>query len=224
MGRTPSLSCPHAPKRNSNTARTRCGPPRPAAQSGASVPRCLPSEGGSQEGGRAVLPPQGDVWGGLDCNAGCNTWLEDWSIPCKMGEGRRAEGAALGLRLGVGAEWGCCGGWGGGPGAGTLPPGSGKRTQASCGSPLVNVVERTWSLTPQRPEERCQVSGGCKIHKKGPQDSEHLYSDSTAVKEAGSRAHGSSDQESPRTLGCPRAWPGPGDRTRCGLENQSPAS
>lgn len=220
MARTPSLS----PKRNSNTARTRCGPPRPAAQSGASVPRCLPREGGSQEGGRAVLPLRGDAWGGWDCSAGCNTWPEGWGIPCRKGEGWQAEGAALELRPGVGAGWGCCGGWRGGPGAGTLPPGSGKRTQASCGIPLVNVVGRTWSLTLQRPEERCQVSGGCRIHKRGPQEPEHPDSGSAAVKEAGSHARGSPGPDSPRTLCCPRTSTGPGDQTHCGRESQSPAS
>lgn len=177
MARMASLSCPHALKRNSNTARTRCGPPQPAAQSGASAPRCLQSEGGSQEVGRAVLPRQDAVWVDWGCSAAYNTWTEGWGIPCRKGEEWQAEGSALELRQGVGAGWGCCGGWRGGRGAGTLLPGSGKRMQASCDSRPVNVEGRTWSLTLRHQEERCQVWGGCRFHKTGPQEPEHLGSD-----------------------------------------------
>lgn len=224
MARRASLSCPHAQKRNSNTAQTHCGPPRPTAQSGASAPCCLRSEGESQEAGRAVPPLPGVVSGGLDCSAGCNTWPRGWGIPCRKGGGQRAGGAALEQRQCVGAGWGCCGGWSGGPGAGTLPPGGGTRTQASCGSPLVSVEGRTWSLTPLRPEETCQVWGDCRSHKRGPQEPEHPGSDSAAVEEAGSRARGSPGPGPPRTPCRLPAWTGPGDQTRRGPESQSPAS
>lgn len=154
MTRTASLSCPHALKRNSNTARTRCGLPHRSGQSGASAPRCLLSEGERQEVGRAVLLHRGAVWCDWDCSGEGNTWLKGWGTPYTKGG---AEGAALEPRLGVGARWRCCGGWRGGPGAEILQLVTGKSMQASCDNPLVIGGERTWTLTPQRPGERCQV-------------------------------------------------------------------
>lgn len=225
MARTASLSRPRAPKRNSNTARTHCGPPRPAAQSDASAPRCLQSEGGSREVGRAVLPHQGAVsgvdWG---CSAGCNTWPGGWGIPCRKGEERQAGEAAREPRQGVGAGWRCCGGWRGGRGAGTLLPGSGMRMRASCDSRLVNVEGRTWSLTLRRPVETCQAWAGCRSHKTGPREPERPGSDRVTVEGAGSRARGSRGPDSPCTLCCPQASPRPGAQTHRERGIQSPAS
>lgn len=172
-----SLSCPHALKRNSNTAQTRCGPPHLSDRSGASAPRCLLSGGERQEVGRAVLLHQGAVCCDLGCSAECNTWLKDSGTPCMKGGACLAEGAALEPGLGVGALWRCCGGSRGGPGAEILLLVSGKGMQASCDNPLVNVEGRTWSLTPQRPEERCQAWAGCRFHKRGLREPEHHGSD-----------------------------------------------
>lgn len=219
MSRMAALPSPRAPKKSSDTARTRCGPPRTAARPGASAPHCLSSEGGSQGAVRAVLRHPGDAWCDPGCS-GCNTKLGGWGIPCRPGGEWRPEGAALELRLGVGAGWGCCGGWRVGLGADTRPPGGGRDKKASCGSPPVNVAGRTWSLTPQHPEERCQASGDCTPRKRGPRAPEHPGSGSAAVKGSGSRVRGSRGPDSPCKL-CPH-WQSPGSGGRPRHEPETP--